>query len=474
MRTFFLHTLTVLLFALAITSCGGGGGGSNAPVVVQEPIRFSSNFESGSIGAIKSLDATGLSWELALRDDNGNASMPDSFRTWWFVRADGVPIGKVLHLEFSRLGFNYPFVPVYSLDGKKWDYFAEKDVSFAPGCLVAMPDTCRLIVKAAFSSPTVWIARTFPYTGTDLDTYLQSIASHPSVRTETIGYSPQRGIGMRLITLRNPTSVGSKKTVWIHARTHAAETGPSYVLEGLINAILADNALGKALRNQYVFKIVPMHNADGVYLGNYRTNATSINLENTWNFQPGQVYLNSDAPDENQLLNHYGMVPTLLDTTAPVVLALNLHASNSTPDTAAFLFPHFGSSAAKYTAAQQNLWRTQIRFIETLASEYGGRIEQPPVDGGNGFLTSAFPETWWWHHVQDAVNAITLETTYGRAGFDHWVTQQDLRDLGVALARTIATMATPVANVQARTLGTSAVPSVYRLPFKPEIYQEQH
>ena len=256
---------------------------------------------------------------------------------------------------------------------------------------------------------------------------------------------------------------------------------------------MAENDLGRALRATYVFRIVPMHNADGVALGNYRTNASSINLENQWLFELNAkppIPLRGDAPAENQLLNTKGMYPLLLDQQTPVVLALNLHSSNSEPDTAAFLFPHFGSDPKQYTEAERNLWAKQINLIKLLALRYGGRIEMPPPDAGRGFLKSYFPETWWWKNQRDAVNAITLETTYGRAGFNHWITQDDLRDLGRALAEAIYDMAPVNQAATTSNVVTNAIKNrfsapmdgresvfneqnVFRAPFKPEIYENE-
>ncbi|WP_153076116.1 M14-type cytosolic carboxypeptidase [Paraburkholderia bonniea] len=449
-----------------------------------QSVHFSADFESGSLPLVKQLDQQGLSYELALRNDNNDATLPDSFRTWWYVRADNVPVQKNLQLVFTRLGFPNYFVPVYSYDNKTWQYFDEKDVSLAPGCDITLPETCRLTISKTFASPTVWIARTFPYTTQDLASFIASVSASPYFQTEMIGLSPGLAKPLQLITLADNTVVTPRQTIWIHARTHAAETGPSYLLEGLIQAVLSNNALGQALRQHYIFKIVPMHNVDGIVLGNYRTNAASINLEPEWLFDEGNVYLNDAAPLENRLINRMAMAPAMLNQDAPVVLALNLHSSNSDPDTGAFFFPHFGSDPARYSAQQINLWNKQISFIKALAVSYGGKIERPPVDGGAGFLQSAFPETWWWAQRADAVTAITLETTYGRAGFNHWVTQSDLRELGTAVANAIGGMgaawsqtgvqAGVQATAQAGTLQAEPAAddmSMFRLPFKPEIYK---
>jgi hypothetical protein len=120
----------------------------------------------------------------------------------------------------------------------------------------------------------------------------------------------------------------------------------------------------------------------------------------------------------------------------PVTMALNLHSSNSAPDTAAFFFPHFGPRALGYAEDEALLWTRQVSFIDSVEAFYGaGRIEPRPVEGGPSFAARSFPESWWWHNRHADVMAITLETVYGRAGFaPRWVIPTDVRALGRAVA----------------------------------------
>ena len=137
-------------------------------------------------------------------------------------------------------------------------------------------------------------------------------------------------------------------------------------------------------------------------------------------------------------------------------------------DTESFFFPHFGSDPVAFYQAQQHLWARQLAFIHRVAQHYEGRIEQPPEAGGSEFLRSYYPESWWWAHSADIVNAITLETTYGRAGYEHWILESDLRFLGEAVARAIDDMNFP--QISAESFQRNSVMPLFRAPFKPEIY----
>lgn len=406
-------------------------------------VTFDSNFESGSIGSTRYTGGSVPTYELSLRDDNNNPSLPDRFRTWFYVCANNISTNTPLRLEFVRLGFPDYFVPIYSYDNKNWRHFSESEVQMSQGCSRETLSTCRLTVTKQFTEPTVWIARTFPYTTQDLSKFLDSIRSSPFVKIRTLGKTPYKKWPIQKITITDKRSLppgGEKASIFINARTHPGETGSSHLLEGLIQRILLEDERGRKLRRDYVFHIVPIQNGDGVILGNYRTNASSQNLENAWRFDPKAPLpspLTPDVPRENKIVGKV-MRRLMLNKNRPVILALNLHSSNSKLDDPPFFYPHFGSDPTKYTGEEQNLWNKQIRFIGQVGSHYSGPIAAPPAEGGKGFLKINFPETWWWHNKKDHVNAITFETVYGRAGLERLVTPADYRKLGEAIAEALA------------------------------------
>jgi cytosolic carboxypeptidase protein 5 len=69
-----------------------------------------------------------------------------------------------------------------------------------------------------------------------------------------------------------------KPVVFISARVHPGETPASFVLDGIFNVLLSDDPRGLALRNNFVFKIIPVINPDGVYRGNFRVDQQGLNL----------------------------------------------------------------------------------------------------------------------------------------------------------------------------------------------------
>jgi len=408
----------IALLMLVTVSLAGCGDVGRATTV-------SRSFESGSIGNVVKIADT--EWELSLADDNNDPTLPASWRSWWYVMMENTVQDAPTKITLKNSGWPYYYLPVYSYDQKEWLRFSESEVT--------QNANDELIVTKRFDHATVWLARFYPYTFTDLQNYLKTIEGNPYVDIRISGYS-QQGKPLYVIKITDPTvPVSGKTRIMMHGRTHPAETSPSFLIEGLIAKLLSGTGEASELLSGYEFYIFPMQNVDGVIAGNYRSTPKSENLEMSWTFDINNpLDLTGDVPPEVAVIHRYA-TDLMSDGGPPVSMALNLHASNSEPDIRAFFYPHFGPVSLGYSAVETSLWEQQLRFIGTVATHYGADMIEPvPDDGGGSFATKTYPESWWWCNYQDRVLAMTLEMTYGRAGYaPRWIAPDDVRDLGVSL-----------------------------------------
>ena len=68
----------------------------------------------------------------------------------------------------------------------------------------------------------------------------------------------------------------------ITSRVHPGETGASWMMKGIIDYLTGPSLNSKILRDNFVFKIVPMLNIDGVVNGSSRCNLAGVDLNRCW------------------------------------------------------------------------------------------------------------------------------------------------------------------------------------------------
>jgi len=74
----------------------------------------------------------------------------------------------------------------------------------------------------------------------------------------------------------------AKKGVFISARIHPGESNASRMMKGVIEFLVSNSPEARALREHFVFKIVPILNPDGVINGNYRCSLSGQDLNRRW------------------------------------------------------------------------------------------------------------------------------------------------------------------------------------------------
>jgi predicted deacylase len=78
-----------------------------------------------------------------------------------------------------------------------------------------------------------------------------------------------------------------KRIIFIMGRVHASEAPSSFILQGLIDFLSSNHSVAKDLRRHLIFKLVPVMNPDGVFLGNTMGNLLGQDLNRCW-MEPNQ------------------------------------------------------------------------------------------------------------------------------------------------------------------------------------------
>ncbi|XP_061059307.1 cytosolic carboxypeptidase 2 isoform X3 [Eubalaena glacialis] len=132
---------------------------------------------------------------------------------------------------------------------------------------------------------TCFFAHFYPYTYTDLQRFLLSVANSPVqsqfCKLRTLCRS-LAGNTVYLLTITNPArtpqEAAAKKAVVLTARVHPGESNGSWIMKGFLDFILSNSPDAQLLRDIFIFKVVPMLNPDGVIVGNYRCSLAGRDL----------------------------------------------------------------------------------------------------------------------------------------------------------------------------------------------------
>ena len=77
-------------------------------------------------------------------------------------------------------------------------------------------------------------------------------------------------------------NINNKKGIILFARQHPGETVSSWVLKGAYEFLMGFNEEANYLRDNFIIKIIPMVNVDGVICGNSRTSLAGCDLNRRW------------------------------------------------------------------------------------------------------------------------------------------------------------------------------------------------
>ena len=310
-------------------------------------LRFDSNFESGNLKASYRLygrenvlfqrHLDGLEhgnhcipldvhqeYDLILRND-----INTSGNIQWYYFAVTTPASthiypltvrlNIINLQKNDSLYNYGMKPVVFSSNKPslgWHHAGSDICYYNNGTKYGrkrIKYRYTLAFTYTFTDPDekVFFAHCFPYTYSDLQIYLAKLEKdervsnimHRNLLCTTLG-----GNRCDLLTITNKSTDQSesnrKPSIIISARIHPGESNSSYMMQGVIDSLVADTPEADILRKHFVFKIIPMLNPDGVVHGNYRCCLAGTDLNRRYLDAYPSVHANIIAMKKLVLTTH--------------------------------------------------------------------------------------------------------------------------------------------------------------------------
>jgi hypothetical protein len=239
-------------------------------------IMIDANFPGGGIEDVRIIDQSNVFFTAPVDGSLSNRSC------WFYFRVRGAK-GRTLTfrqermertLEINVYGTYGVVRPVVREQNKKWKRISKQDTIY---------DRKSLAFSFRYTPETdeTWFAFCYPYQLSDLKNFFSHYQDNPNVLELSLGKTYEnRDYPAYLLGCDDNAS--RKKLIFLKSRQHSGETPGSYVLEGLMEQVLADDELGHALRKKALFFVVPMVHLDGVENGHYGKDSPPVDFNRDW------------------------------------------------------------------------------------------------------------------------------------------------------------------------------------------------
>ncbi|KAL4432647.1 hypothetical protein ABPG74_004940 [Tetrahymena malaccensis] len=283
----------------------------------QEQISFDSRFECGNLYQVYT-KSPNKEYDLLLQNDINTKG----YTQWFFFKVQNYKF-KGLTVKFNIVNIAKPSLPfkqgmkisVFSLKENKlknngW-MRKGKDVQYFKNKIIKEQDPNQYYYTLSFTyrfkheDDDIYFAMNPPYSYTKMTRHLdqainKTVKEQPNIiiKKDILCYSvSNNAVPLLSITEKSPQGGETskeqlknknKKLIIIIARQHPGETVCSYKMEGVINFLISNEPEAQYLRQQFIFKIIPMMNPDGVIYGNFRCNISGVDINRQWQ-QPSRI-----------------------------------------------------------------------------------------------------------------------------------------------------------------------------------------
>lgn len=264
-----------------------------------ETLVFESRFESGNLR--RAIQVYEYEYDLILNPDYNTRSHTQ----WYLFRVGNTRKGptyrfNILNMVKPTSVYNEGMRPLQystidaSVHGIGWKRCGNKIMYYQNGIrnkdvISTNYYTLTFTITFDYDCDVVHFSHCYPYNYTELQKDLQELEKDPNVARrfrrrklcETLA-----GNACDLITITSfcsdPAALRGRRAIVITARVHPGESNASWVMKGMLEYLTGPSLDARILRDNFVFKIVPMLNPDGVIVGNYRCSLAGQDLNRLW------------------------------------------------------------------------------------------------------------------------------------------------------------------------------------------------
>lgn len=333
---------------------------------------------------------------------------------WWFYwnfKLAEVPAGHTLTFYFgerSPIGVRGPAVSTDA--GATWDWLGLESVQGA-AFTYTFPE-----------GGDAWFSFTIPYLESDLRAFLKKWEATASLVVEALCDSRN---GRKVEALRaGCIAERPKYRVLLTARHHACETMANFVLEGILDAMLADDDDGRWFRENFEALAIPFMDKDGVENGDQGKNRRP--RDHNRDYDEAGIY-----PETRALKARVAAWPEGLPCAA-----LDLHC------------PYIRGQGNEFIylvgSPNEIMWENQQRFATLLEEVNDGPLPYRASDNlpfGKGWNTAVnygqgLSFARWAETIPGMTLSTTIEIPYANTG-GRPVTAESARAFGASLARAL-------------------------------------
>lgn len=366
----------------------------------RRPVRIDADFPGGNI-VVERWEGEHVWLHQDLRDTT----------TWWFYwhfRARNI-YGRTVRFHFTNGDVMSAAGPAYSLDGKPWQWLGAANTR-ADGFDFTFAQRCRE-ARFCFS---------IPYLQADWEAFAARIGERKGVKHGVL-CTTRKGRPVETLSIK-PTRRARAKLL-VTCRHHCCEMMASYVLEGLLDAVIRDPA-GAWLRENVDVFAVPFMDKDGVEDGDQGKNRAP--RDHNRDYSEKSVHLETAAMRRK--------IPAWLKGLPFVGMDFHCPYVKGGRDDSAYFVGHPGEGQwgelQRFSAILEATREGPVPFHASDNLEYGKEWNvRTNEEQGMGF------GRWVWT-LPGIILATALETTYSVA---HGVlmTPDGARGLGRDIARAL-------------------------------------